>query len=170
MAYNAITTHAISKAGDKSILLVTGQPGIGKFFQHLKYQLIKLDRQDIFLVVLSFPSTPRAGTRRPPDQCATICHRRPTRRASVSCTCRRDLWNSEGHLDPFWFFRWTTAWTCDAFRKSKAHLLHTSSPSSHGWKDWMKQLSARTALSPTFILSVGWPSSIWIERKDLLIF
>jgi len=54
-----------------SIILLTGQSGIGKFFQRLKSELIKLDRQDLFLV-LCFSSTPRAANYRPSANSAMI--------------------------------------------------------------------------------------------------
>jgi len=31
---------------------------------------------------------------------------------------------------------------CAAFKYSKAHIIHTSSPAAHRWKEWEKQLGA----------------------------
>jgi response regulator RpfG family c-di-GMP phosphodiesterase len=31
---------------------------------------------------------------------------------------------------------------CAAFKHSKAHIVHTSSPASSRWKEWVKQLGA----------------------------
>ncbi|CAA7264998.1 unnamed protein product [Cyclocybe aegerita] len=109
--------------GHRSAFLVTGQPGIGKTL-FLLYVLARRlqEKEPVALQINS-------------SEYALFCEQGVSIHSSESGRVPTGAWalsdSSDGHRG-----------LCSAFQKPFAHVIHTSSPASSRWKDWVKRLGA----------------------------
>ncbi len=140
LAYNTICEVANRC---RCIYLVTGQPGIGgSDFHHPRHQLIQSIGKTFFLLFLlvhllreRIPVALQIDAKKFVlfDNHGARIYKTDSTYASAIPKGAWTLSDSSGaeQLEP-----------CAAFKYSKAHIVHTSSPASHRWKEWVKQIGA----------------------------
>ncbi|KAF8519742.1 hypothetical protein BU17DRAFT_47470 [Hysterangium stoloniferum] len=126
LAYDTILADTHKEGQRRSAFLVTGQPGIGKslfllylLFRRLEEQepvALQIDADEFVLFSMNGVSVHSGKT--------SFADYIPKGAWALS-----DSWGE-------------VLWPCSAFQSPRAHVIHTSSPSSHRWKDWVKRLSA----------------------------
>ncbi|KAF8509069.1 hypothetical protein BU17DRAFT_99245 [Hysterangium stoloniferum] len=136
LAYNTILADTLKEGRRRSAFLVTGHPGIGKslfllylLFRRLEEQepvALQIDADEFVLFSMNGVSL-HSG------------------KASSAYDIPKGAWalsDSWGEL----------LGPCNAFRTPRAHVIHTSSPSSRRWKEWKKQLSADMYIMDIWLL------------------
>ncbi|KAF8520015.1 hypothetical protein BU17DRAFT_47299 [Hysterangium stoloniferum] len=127
LAYDTILADTLKVGRRRSAFLVTGQPGIGKTLFLLYLLVRRLEEQEPVALQIDpneFVLFKEGGVSR---------HSGGTYSANVipkGAWTLSDSWGQQ--LEP-----------CNAFQSPRAHVIHTSSPSSRRWKDWVKRLTAR---------------------------
>ena len=133
----------IRKAANRCrcVYLVTGHPGIGESDFHLpRHQLIHSTGKTFFLLCLlvhllqeRVPVALQIDAKNFVlfDSRGAHIYKTDSIDASAIPEGAWALSDSGDQLEP-----------CAAFRHSDAHIVHTSSPTSHRWKEWVKQMSA----------------------------
>jgi hypothetical protein len=127
----------------RRIYLVTGQPGIGgSDFHHPIHQLIQLGKTFFLLCLLDYLLRERIPVALQIDAKNFVLF------DNHGTRIYKTIQHMYAPLIP------KGAWTlsdssgaeqlkpCAAFKYSKAHIVHTSSPASHRWKEWVKQIGA----------------------------
>ncbi|KAF8959416.1 hypothetical protein BDZ97DRAFT_1761441 [Flammula alnicola] len=138
LAYKTILADTLRQPPSghrRSATLVTGQPGIGKTLFLFYVLARRLEKKEF--VALQINS----------GQFALFGEHGVSLHSSECDHVPRGAWalfDSSGQADGL----------CGAFHCPDAHVIHTSSPASYCWKDWVKNLSANT-----YIMDV------WLEEE-----
>ncbi|KAF8522428.1 hypothetical protein BU17DRAFT_44645 [Hysterangium stoloniferum] len=128
LAYDTILTDTLKEGHRRSAFLVTGQPGIGKTLFLLYLLVRRLQNQDPVALQIDaneFILFSEDGVSRHSGG-AYSADDIPKGAWALSDS------SDELQLGP-----------CGAFQSTRVHVIHTSSPSSRRWKDWVKRLTAR---------------------------